>query len=301
MHAAVSAAQDDRSKASRLKDLLHAPGLSFLMEAHNGLTARVVSDEGFQGIWASGLSMSAALGVRDRNEASWTQVLDMLDFMVDASSVPILVDGDTGHGDFNNVRRFVRKLCQRGVAGVCIEDKQFPKTNSFLSDEQPLVSIEEFCGKIRAAQDSKLDDDFCVVARVEALISGLGMGEAIRRASSYHAAGADAILIHSKKSTATEILEFMRLWEQRCPVVIVPTKYATTPTSTFESAGVSTVIWANHNLRASLAAVRAATRRVRDERSVAGLDESIATLDEVFNTVGMAEIEEAERRYLPQR
>jgi phosphoenolpyruvate phosphomutase len=300
VHRSVAIAKNCESRANQLRALLFSPELAFLMEAHNGLTARVVSDEGFQGIWASGLSMSAALGVRDRNEASWTQVLDVLDFMVDASSVPILVDGDTGHGDFNNVRRFVRKLCQRGVAGVCIEDKQFPKTNSFLSEYQPLVSVEEFCGKIRAAQDTKLDDDFCVVARVEALISGLGMGEAIKRACAYHAAGADAILIHSKKSTAAEIFEFMRLWEGRCPVVIVPTKYASTPASAFRQAGVSTVIWANHNLRASLAAVRATTRRVRDEQSVAGLDESIATLDEVFSTVGMAEIEEAERRYLPQ-
>src|SRR5882757_782724 len=134
---------DSPTMASYLRELLFRPELSFLMEAHNGLTARIVAEEGFEGIWASGLSISTALGVRDRNEASWTQVLEVIEFMVDGASVPILVDGDTGYGDFNSVRRLVKKLCQRGVAGVCIEDKLFPKTNSFLSEKQPLASVDE--------------------------------------------------------------------------------------------------------------------------------------------------------------
>ena len=117
-----------------LRQLLLSPDLSFLMEAHNGLSAKIVEEAGFQGIWASGLSISASLGVRDNNEASWTQVLEVLEFMADATSIPMLVDGDTGFGNFNNVRRLVRKLCDRGVAGVCIEDKLFPKTNSFIGE-----------------------------------------------------------------------------------------------------------------------------------------------------------------------
>ena len=132
-------AEPPRSKAAALRALLEAPGLDFLMEAHNGLSAKIVEEAGFKGIWASGLSMSAALGVRDSNEASWTQVLDQLEFMSDATRIPILVDGDTGYGNFNNVRRLVRKLCQRQIAGVCIEDKLFPKTNSFIGEAQPLA------------------------------------------------------------------------------------------------------------------------------------------------------------------
>ena len=88
------------------------------MEAHNGISAKIVEDAGFKGIWASGLSMSAALGVRDNNEASWTQITELVEFMADATSIPILVDGDTGYGNFNNMRRVVRKLCQRGIAGI---------------------------------------------------------------------------------------------------------------------------------------------------------------------------------------
>jgi phosphoenolpyruvate phosphomutase len=136
------------SKATRFRSLLLSPELTFLMEAHDGLSAKIVEEAGFPAIWASGLTVSAALGVRDSNEASWTQVLEVLEFMADATSVPILLDGDTGCGNFNNVRRLVRKLCQRGVAAVCLEDKLFPKTNSFIGDHQPLADVDEFCGKI---------------------------------------------------------------------------------------------------------------------------------------------------------
>src|SRR5437868_7327789 len=137
------------SRFAALRRELLSPSLTFLMEAHNGLSAKVVEEAGFEGIWASGLSISASLGVRDNNEASWTQILEVVEFMCDATRIPILLDGDTGYGNFNSVRRLVRKLEQRGVAGVCIEDKLFPKTNSLSKGRaQPLAGIDEFCGKI---------------------------------------------------------------------------------------------------------------------------------------------------------
>src|SRR5512140_3491143 len=119
-------------KSTLLRNMLMSSELEFLMEAHNGLSAKIAEEAGFKGIWGSGLSISAALGVRDNNEASWTQVLEVVEFMADATSVPILLDGDTGYGNFNSARRLVTKLEQRGIAGVCMEDKIFPKTNSFL-------------------------------------------------------------------------------------------------------------------------------------------------------------------------
>ena len=112
------------------------PEIAFLMEAHDGLSARIAQEAGFEGIWASGLTISASFGVRDNNELSWTQVVDHVAFMTEAVDVPILLDGDTGYGNFNNMRRLVRKLEQVGVAGVVIEDKLFPKTNSFLRSER---------------------------------------------------------------------------------------------------------------------------------------------------------------------
>src|SRR5258705_10448307 len=168
----TSSATREISKTQQFKQLLQSRRLEFLMEAHNALSARIVEEGGFRGIWASGLSISAALGVRDNNEASWTQVLEVVEFMSDATDVPILLDGDTGYGNFNNMRRLVKKLEQRGIAAVCIEDKLFPKTNSFIgSERQPLATIDEFTGKIKTVKDAQIDPEFCLRGRVEGSIA----------------------------------------------------------------------------------------------------------------------------------
>jgi phosphoenolpyruvate phosphomutase len=269
------------------------------MEAHSGLSARIAEEAGFDGIWASGLSMSAMLGLRDANEASWTQVLDVVEYMTDAVRVPVLMDGDTGFGNFNNFRRLVRKLEAHSVAGVCIEDKVFPKKNSFIKGhQQPLAEIDEFAGKIKAGRDAQGDDDFVIVARTEALIAGWGMEEALRRAEAYRVAGADAVLIHSARTDAGEVLEFKRRWEDRLPVAIVPTKYARTPTSVFREAGFSVCIWANHLLRSSILAMQHAAAQIFGEQSVQGVETKIAPLAEVFRLQNEAELEAAEERYL---
>jgi phosphoenolpyruvate phosphomutase len=287
------------SRASKLRAMLHSPDLEFLMEAHNGLSARIVKEAGYKGIWASGLSISAQFGVRDNNEASWTQVVDILEFMADASDLPILLDGDTGYGNFNNMRRLVRKLEQRGIAGVCIEDKQFPKTNSFLNGErQPLADIEEFVGKIAAGKDTQRDADFCLVARVEALIAGWGMDEALRRAEAYRLAGADAILIHSKLSKPDEILTFTREWARRSPLVIVPTRYYSTPTEVFRKAGISTVIWANHLVRAAAAAMQSVANEIYASETLVNVEDRIASVNEIFRLQDADEYSAAERVYL---
>ena len=287
------------TRASRLRQLLHDTDLAFLMEAHNALSARIAEEAGFAAIWASGLSMSAALGVRDSNEASWTQILEVLEFMADATSVPILVDGDTGFGNFNTVRRLVTKLEARGIAGVCLEDKLFPKTNSFLHGEsQPLAAIDEFCGRVKAAKDTQRDADFVVVARTEAFIAGHGLADALVRAYAYAHAGADAILIHSAKSTPSEVLAFIDAWDRDLPVLAVPTKYCHTPTDVFRQHGFAAVIWANHLLRASITAMQAAAARIFEEQSVGGIEAAIAPVAEVFRLQRVDELEEAEQRYL---
>lgn len=289
-------------KTEQFKRLLRSQGVEFLLEAHNGLSAKIVEETGFKGIWASGLSISAALGVRDNNEASWTQVLDVIEFMSDATNIPILLDADTGYGNFNNVRRLVRKLEQRGIAAMCLEDKIFPKTNSFINGEdQELADIEEFCGKIKAAKDTQQDADFCVVARVEALIAGCGLQEALRRAHAYHNAGADAILIHSKKSVADEILAFMREWKNTGPVVIVPTMYYKTPTRAFEEAGVSVVIWANHMLRTNIRAMQETAATIFRDRTLLAVESEIVPVKEVFRLQNAAELQKAEELYLPRK
>lgn len=289
-------------KSTQLRSMLQSNELEFLMEAHNGISAKIAEEAGFKGIWGSGLSISASLGVRDNNEASWTQVLDVVEYMSDATRIPILLDGDTGYGNFNNMRRLVMKLEQRGVAGVCIEDKIFPKTNSFLRTEaQPLADIEEFCGKIKAGQDTKLDDDFNIIARVEALIAGWGLQEAVKRADAYRKAGANAILMHSKISKPDEILAFMKEWGERskeCPVVIVPTKYYATPTNVFREAGVSTVIWANHQMRMAVTAMQNVTKTIFEEQSLMNVEDKIVSVAELFRLQNDKELEAAEKLYL---
>ncbi|MDW0118368.1 phosphoenolpyruvate mutase [Sporosarcina thermotolerans] len=287
-------------KTTKLKSLLNSPQLEYLMEAHNGLSAKIVEEAGFRGIWASGLSISASMGVRDNNEVSWTQVVDILGFMSDATTIPILLDGDTGYGNFNNARRLVMKLEQIDIAGVCIEDKLFPKTNSFINGTaQPLAPIEEFCGKIKAMKDTQLDDDFVVVARVEAFIAGWGVEEALARAEAYRQAGADAVLIHSKDSDFAQIEDFMKVWKNRHPVVIVPTKYYSTPTSEFVKAGVNAIIWANQNLRASITAMQDISKQIHKDESLMQVENSIVNVDEVFRLQNAEELQIAEKKYLP--
>lgn len=257
--------------------MLNSKNLEFIMEAHNGLSAKIVEETGFKGVWGSGLSISAQLGVRDSNEASWTQVLEVIEFMSDNTDVPLLLDGDTGYGNFNNARRLVQKLEQRNIAGVCIEDKLFPKTNSLLdSRSQPLADINEFSMKIKAMKDTQQDPDFCVVARVEAFIAGWDLDEALRRAEAYRNAGADAILMHSKKSDPSDIEAFMKAWKNQGPVVIVPTKYYKTPTKDFQDMGVSMVIWANHNLRASVQAIQNTSKQIFNDQSLVNVEDKVS-------------------------
>lgn len=276
-----------------------SPELAILMEAHNGLSARIVADAGFKAIWASGLTISAAMGLRDSNEASWTEVLAVLEQMADAADRPILCDVDTGYGNFNNVRRLARKMAERGVAGICIEDKIFPKTNSFIGDDHPLADADEFAGKLRAARDSVNDPDFVIVARTEAMIAGYPVEEALRRAEIYRQAGADAVLVHSRQPNPDQIFAFMRQWSNRCPVIVVPTTYAQVPAADLAAAGIAAAIFANHTLRASIRAMQDVVAEIFAAGSVAGLGDKIAPLATVFALTDAWELQEAEKRYLP--
>ncbi|MEG9883475.1 MAG: phosphoenolpyruvate mutase [Hyphomicrobiales bacterium] len=281
--------------------MIESPELDFLMEAHDGLSAKIVASSGFRGLWASGLAMATAMGLRDANEASLSEIIDVLDRMEQAVDIPIMLDGDTGFGNFNNVRRMVRRLCKIGIAAVCIEDKLFPKINSFFGVRQPLADIDEFTGKIRAAKDTQTNDDFTVVARVEALIAGQGMKAALERATAYRQAGADAILIHSRKPDANEILTFAREWAGRAPLAIIPTTYYTTPTAEFRDANINLIIWANHTLRASLSAMKKLTLKIAETESIADTENDIASIDEIFSIMNYKELKHSEEKYLPKK
>lgn len=283
----------------RLRDLIRHGQLNFLMEAHDALSAAIAQRTGFRGLWASGLSISSTLGYRDANEASWTELVDVVRRIVGASSIPVLVDADSGFGNFNNARIVASRLHEAGAGGLCLEDKGFPKMNSFVGNRHPLADVTEFCGRLRAVKDAVNDSDFTLVARIEALIAGYGLSEAVDRADEYAEAGADAILIHSRRPDADEILAFADAWQGRLPIIIVPTKYYRTPVSRYREARISTVIWANHNMRAAVAAMQRVCHEIIASEGIAGVEPNVASLETIFDLLDYDELKGAEERYLP--
>ncbi|MCH2171288.1 phosphoenolpyruvate mutase [Myxococcota bacterium] len=284
--------------STRLRKLLESSNTEYILEAHNALSATIAESSGAKGLWASSLTLSASYGLRDNSEMTMTQVLDVLESMTERVEVPILFDGDTGYGQFSHFQQLVRKLCAREIAGVCIEDKIFPKTNSFLqSEQQQLAPVDEFCGKIRAGKDIQPDPDFVVVARTEALITGLDMSAALERAERYAEAGADAILIHSKAPTFNEVHEFMTQWNRSVPVICVPTTYYSTPEEAYDRAGISLVIWANHLLRAAVAAMQRVANQISTSGTARGVEDEIVPVKELFRLQDTEGLSESERVY----
>jgi phosphoenolpyruvate phosphomutase len=266
------------------------------MGAYDGVSARIAAEAGFPALWASGFCISTASGLRDSDEVSWSEVLGIVTGMVEATNLPILVDGDNGHGGFNAARRFTTRAEQIGTAGVCLEDKVFPKMNSFVDGTHLLVPIPEFCGKIEACRAAVSDPDYVIIARTEALIAGAGMEEALKRAKAYTNAGADGIFIHSKQPTISEIATFASAWGGRSPLVISPTTYYTTPMPEFTRLGIGGVIWANQSMRAAVSAIQRTCQALR-EHGPAATEPWIASLDDVFALMRYKELAQDEARF----
>jgi phosphoenolpyruvate phosphomutase len=288
-------------QARLLRELLRRPGAVVAVGAHDALSARLIERAGFDAVWASGFAISAAqFALPDANILTMTENLEIIRQMSRATTLPIIADIDNGYGNAVNVMRTITEYEAAGVAAISIEDNIFPKRCSFYSGVQrELVSIEEHCGKIRAAKRAQRSADFMVIARTEALIAGWGMEEALQRATAYADAGADAILIHSKAPTAVEVSEFARRWSGHIPLVVVPTTYASTPLQALEAAGFKMVIFANHPVRAAITAMKQTLALLRREGTASLLDPHIASLEEVYDLVGVAELQAAEQEFLP--
>ena len=285
-------------KTDYLRDRLTSGRIVRVVGAHNGLGARLVERHGFDGVWASGLEISTAYGLPDANILTMTENLEVARTINEATSLPVVCDCDTGYGNAFNVRHMVRKYEAADLAAIVIEDKQFPKVNSFIPGRQELVSIEEFTGKIRAAKEAQKDPAFMVFARVEALIAGFGLDDALRRAHAYAEAGADGIVIHSKASNPEEVLAFARHWQREIPLVAIPTTYYRVTAPELEKGGFSMVIYANHGLRAAIRAVETTLQSIAQTGSTAEAEEKIASMKEVFDLQGMKDMKEDEKRFL---
>ncbi|KOV63458.1 isocitrate lyase/phosphoenolpyruvate mutase family protein [Streptomyces sp. MMG1121] len=270
------------SKTRTLRDGLTGSSITRLMGAHSALSAKLGEEAGFEAIWASGLEISAARALPDANILSMAECLEAAAEIAGAVDIPVLADCDSGFGGVGNVAHMVRSYESRGLAGVCIEDKQFPKLNSFVEGHQDLAPVGDFAAKITAAKEARRDEDFVVVARIEALIAGAGMDEALRRAAVYEAAGADALLIHSKRATPDEVYAFRAAYDGALPVIVVPTTYPQVTAAELAERGFGAVIYANQGLRASITAMRDVLAQIGAAGSTLAVEESIAGLKDVF-------------------
>jgi phosphoenolpyruvate phosphomutase len=286
--------------ANRLADKIAGGGLVTLMAAHNPLSARLAEAAGFDGIWASGFELSAAYGVPDASLLSFTQHLDMTRAIIEQIAVPLVADLDTGYGNAINVGHVVAAYARAGAAAVVLEDKIFPKDTSLLpGGRQELVRAAEFQGKIAAARAAGAGHDLLVIARTEALIADLGLDEALQRGAAYAEAGADLLLIHSKRKTPDEIVAFTERWPGTVPLVIVPTAYPELTEAKIRRLGkIAIVIYANHAIRAAVTAMREVFAAIRRDGGIHQVDQRIASVDDIFELQRVAAMKAAEKQYL---
>jgi phosphonopyruvate hydrolase len=275
-------------------------GLVHVMSAHSPLSARLAEEAGFDALWASGFELSALYGLPDVSLITMTQHLDMVRAMVEQSSLPLVADIDTGFGNALNVTYAVEQYERAGAAAVVIEDKTFPKVTSLIAEgRQELVRMEEFQGKIEAACATRKDRDFLVIARTEALIAGLGEAEALKRAAAYEQAGADMILVHSKKKTPEKVESFVRAWQGKAPIVLVPTAYPEMNATRIKALGkVKMVIYGNHALRAAVTGMKDVFARIRSDGGIHNVHNDIVSVEEIFRLQRMDQVKADEKRFL---
>ena len=283
-----------------LKETIASRDLVTLMSAHNPLSARLAEEAGFDGIWASGFELSAAYGVPDASLLSLTQHLDMTRAIIEQTTIPMVADIDTGYGNAINVLHVVSAYAAAGSAAIVMEDKLFPKDTSLLAGgRQELVRVEEFQGKIEAAREAGKAHDLVVIARTEALIADLGLDEALRRGMAYAEAGADLLLVHSKRKTPDEIVAFCERWQGPIPLTLVPTAYPDMTEAKAKALGkIKIMIYANHAIRAAVGAMRATFTQIRRDGGIHRVDKQIASVEDIFELQRVPAMKTAEKKYL---
>lgn len=282
----------------RLRRLIDAKRIVRLIEVHNGLTGLIAEhvsvnvggmQREFDGMWASSLTDSTAKGKPDIEAVDVTSRLGTLDQILDVTTKPIVYDGDTG-GKPEHFVFTVRTLERMGVSAVIIEDKVGLKKNSLFGTEveQTQESIEEFCHKISMGKRAQVTDDFMIIGRIESLILGKGLDDALNRANAYIDAGADGIMIHSRSKTPDEVLEFCREYRQfdrRVPLVAVPSTYNSVTEDELADAGVNVVIYANHLLRSAYPAMVNTARKILEHGRSLEAEEGMMSIREVLELI----------------
>jgi phosphoenolpyruvate phosphomutase len=289
------------NQATKLRALLKKSGAIKIVGAHDALSAKLIERAGFDGVWASGFAISASLKcIPDASFIDSSEQLGVERRMAEAIDIPIIADCDTGYGNALNVMRTVNDRERAGVAAICIEDNVYPKRCSFYAGvRRELIPIDEHCGKIKAAKAAQANPDFMIIARTEALIAGWGKEEALTRAEAYAEAGADAVLIHSKSKTFDELKSVYKAFSGRVPIVVVPTIFDQTTAAEMEDAGVKIIIYANQPVRAAIRGIRETLELIKKDTRPGAANDRIVTLPEVYDIVGVPQMEQDEKAFLP--
>ena len=263
--------------------------------AFDAMSAKLVEINGFDAIWAGSFAISATHALPDASILTMTEFLSVAANMVESCKIPVIADCDTGFGGPSNVSHMIKKYENSGIAGVSIEDKIFPKQNSLLENgKNELASEKDFVAKIIAARESKQNQEFMVIARTEALIAGLGVDEALKRANAYEKAGADAILIHSKKTDPSEVFEFSDLWNGNIPLVVVPTSYPSVSLDELITHKIKMVIYANQSLRAAHVAISKVLKQIIGNQRLTDINEEMSSMEQIFHLQEMYTVKKEE-------
>ena len=288
-----------QARLKSLRRLITAKPIVRIMESHCGLTGLIIEHtkvkvgnevREFDGMWASSLTDSTSKGKPDIEAVDLTTRLHDLNDSLEVTTKPVIYDGDTG-GKTEHFVFTVRTLERLGVSAVIIEDKVGLKQNSLFGTDavQTQDTIEGFCSKIQAGKEAQVTRDFMIIARIESLIAGKPVEDALERAFAYVAAGADGIMIHSKNKDGMDIKEFCQRFREKdnhTPIVAVPTTYAQFTEEELASWGINIVIYANHMLRSAYPAmVKCAERILETTRCLEASEEFCMPIKQILNLI----------------
>ncbi len=285
-------------RRNKLRRLLNAKPLLRFLEAHNGLTGLIVEQiyyetptgrKDFDGMWGSSLTESTSKGKPDIEAVDVTARTNTLNDIMEVTTKPLIYDADTG-GKIEHFEFTVRTLERLGVSAAVIEDKVGLKKNSLFGNDvrQYQDTIEGFCAKLRAGKAAQVTDDFMIIARIESLILDAGMCDAIARARAYIDAGADGIMIHSRRNDPAEIFEFCNSYKnfgRRVPLVVVPSSYNSVSEEELLLHGVNIVIYANHLLRAAYPAMTKTAKSILEHGRSLEIDSELLAIKEVLELI----------------
>ena len=283
-----------KNKSKLLREKLNSKSIIQVGGAFDAMSAKLVEISEFDAVWAGSFAISATHALPDASILTMTEFLHATENMADSCNIPVIADCDTGFGGPSNVSHLVKKYEKAGIAGICIEDKTFPKENSLLKNgKNILIGEKEFVAKIIAAREAKKDKDFLIIARTEALIAEQGFEEAKKRAKAYEKAGADAILIHSKKNSPEEVFEFADSWGGSVPLAVVPTTYPNVGLEELIDHKIKIVIYANQTLRASYTSMKSILQIIKNDE-LKNNNDKISSMEDIFQLQHSYKIKEEE-------